>query len=81
VGTLLDVAAVALAILVSGSLALLAWTLGVTARKAAGGARRRVVQARADLAWAERQMGSDAARLRELLRDLAARTRLDPKYE
>jgi hypothetical protein len=74
---MLDAAAVALALVVTGSLALLAWTLGVSAVHRVHRGRRAVAQARAELALAERRMQGAGARSREHLRNLADRTRLD----
>jgi hypothetical protein len=77
VGTVLDVAAVALALVVTGSLALLAWTLSVSAVHRIRRGRRVVAEARAQLARAEPQLNELAATARDQLRDLAERTKLD----
>jgi hypothetical protein len=61
VGPLLDLAVVALAIMVSGSLALLAWTLGVGGVRAVRDTRRQVVRTRLELSRLERRLRTDAA--------------------
>jgi hypothetical protein len=53
---ILDLAVVALALVVCGTLCLLAWTLGVTVPAAARRAREDVGQARLWLAEAERRL-------------------------
>ena len=68
-GPLLDLAVIALAVLVSGSLGLLAWTLGVSAVSAIGRERQRLTDARRDLAalelrLPERRVTVEAALLR-----------------
>lgn len=60
-GQLLDLAVIGIAILVSLTLALLAWTLGVSAVRAVGRARRRVLVARLLLARAERNLAARMA--------------------
>ena len=56
VGDLLDIAVVALAVLVCGSMLLLAWTLGVSIPLALRRARTDLVVARLTLARAERRL-------------------------
>lgn len=53
---MLDLAVVGLAILVSGTLMLLAWTLGVSAVGAVHRARHQIILTRLQLAMLERQM-------------------------
>jgi hypothetical protein len=53
---MLDLAVVGLALLVSGTLMLLAWTLGVSAVSAVRKARHRIILTRLQLAMAERQL-------------------------
>ncbi len=53
---MLDLAVVGLAILVSGTLLLLAWTLGVSAVEAVHRARHRIILTRLQLTMLERQM-------------------------
>jgi hypothetical protein len=70
VGVLLDAAVILLALLVSGSLALLAWTLAVNGRDAVRAERARVAAARASLASTEvtmrERLATAGARLREV---------------
>lgn len=54
--SVLDLAVVALAVMVCGTLGLLAWTLGVTIPRAARRARRDVTHARYRVAVAERRL-------------------------
>lgn len=54
--SILDLAVVALAVMVCGTLGLLAWTLGVTVPAAALRARRDIANQRARLAHAERRL-------------------------
>lgn len=54
--SILDLAVVALAVMVCGTLGLLAWTLGITVPIAARRARRNVADQRARLAVAERRL-------------------------
>jgi hypothetical protein len=56
VASILDLAVVALAVMVCGTLGLLAWTLGITVPNAARRARRDVADQRARLAVAERRL-------------------------
>jgi hypothetical protein len=56
VGPLLDLPVVVLAVIVCGSLLLLAWTLGVTTPRAIGRSRTELIIARLHLARAERRL-------------------------
>jgi hypothetical protein len=56
VAPILDLAVVALAVMVCGTLGLLAWTLGITVPNAARRARREVMDARHGVAVAERRL-------------------------
>jgi type II secretory pathway pseudopilin PulG len=56
VGSILDVAVIAVAILVSITLGLLAWTLGVSTTRALRRLRRDLLLARLQLATAERRL-------------------------
>ncbi len=55
-GSILDLAVIAVAILVSITLGLLAWTLGVSATRALRRVRRDILLARLELATAERRL-------------------------
>jgi hypothetical protein len=57
-GLILDLAVVAVALLVVGSLAVLAWTLAVGGTVAADRGRRRIADARATIAGAEAGLGA-----------------------
>lgn len=56
--SILDLAVVALAVMVCGTLGLLAWTLGISVPVAALRARRDIANQRARLAHAERRLRS-----------------------
>jgi hypothetical protein len=56
VGSILDLAVIAVAILVTITLGLLAWTLGVSTTRALRRARRDLLLARLELATAERRL-------------------------
>jgi hypothetical protein len=58
VASILDLAVVALAVMVCGTLGLLAWTLGVAVPAAARRARRDIAEQRLRLAIAERRLRS-----------------------
>jgi hypothetical protein len=58
VASILDLAVVALAVMVCGTLGLLAWTLGVAVPAAAWRARRDIAEQRLRLAIAERRLRS-----------------------
>ena len=73
-GLILDLAVAALALLVIGSLALLAWTLGFSAVRAVRDGRRQVADLRIGVADLESRLRSDAAAATATLAELAART-------
>jgi hypothetical protein len=77
VGLVLDAAVVVLAIIVCGSLGLLAWTLAVNGRAVMGLERRRIAAARKGLAVAERTLHERLAPTEAALRD--ANDRIRPK--
>jgi hypothetical protein len=77
VGLVLDLAVVALAVAVTVSLALLAWTLGVGAVAAARRATHRAAAARAGIAELEVRLHDAADEARIAIEELAARARLD----
>jgi len=74
VGLILDVAVAALALLVIGSLALLAWTLGFSAVRATRRGRERIDDSRRVVADAEARLRSGAAGAVATLSELATRT-------
>jgi hypothetical protein len=74
VGLILDLAVVALALLVIGSLALLAWTLGFSAVRSTRDGRRQVADLRAGVADAESRIRSGAETATATLAELTART-------
>jgi hypothetical protein len=74
VGLILDLSVVALALLVIGSLALLAWTLAVSAGRSVRHGRRSVAASRRALAEAQDRVLASAAATSATLADLAART-------
>ena len=73
-GLILDLAVVVLAALVIGSLALLAWTLAVSAVRSVRRGRAQVAASRRSVADAEARLLSAAAGAVASLSDLAART-------
>ena len=73
-GLILDLAVAALALLVIGSLALLAWTLGFSAVRETRRGRRQLADLRDDVAQAEARLRSSAAAATATLTELAART-------
>ena len=73
-GLILDLAVAALALLVIGSLALLTWTLAISAVRVRSRGGRRVARLRRDVAETERRLRSSAERATAVLADLAART-------
>ena len=75
-GLILDLAVVALAVLVIGSLALLAWTLAVSSVRSVRRSRAQVAASRRSVADAEARLRSAAAGAVATLSDLAARTTL-----
>jgi hypothetical protein len=74
VGLILDLAVVVLAALVIGSLALLAWTLAVSAVRSVRRGRAQVAASRRSVADAEARLRSAAAGAVTSLSELAART-------
>jgi CHASE1-domain containing sensor protein len=58
---MLDLAVVALAVMVSTTLLLIAWTLGVTGVRRVLEARRRLLEARLAIAIIERRVWTDAS--------------------
>jgi len=75
VGLILDLAVASLALLVVGSLVLLAWTLGVSSVRATRLGRERVAASRRSVADAEARLKSSAERrLASTLSGLATRT-------
>jgi hypothetical protein len=75
VGLILDLSVAALALLVIGSLALLAWTLAVSGVRSVRRSRRQVAESRRGLADAGGRLEASAATITATLADLAARTR------
>ncbi|MGQ0607992.1 MAG: hypothetical protein ACT4OQ_05985 [Chloroflexota bacterium] len=73
-GLILDLAVAALALLVVGSLGMLAWALGVSAVSATQHGRRRVADARRILIGANDRLRSSAIGANATLSNLAART-------
>ncbi|HEX2882936.1 MAG TPA: hypothetical protein VHQ42_00015 [Candidatus Limnocylindria bacterium] len=73
-GLILDLAVAALALIVIGSLALLAWTLAVTAVRATHRARQRVAFERRAVTDAEQRLRTSAARTTAALEELRRRT-------
>lgn len=73
-GLILDLAVAALALIVIGSLALLAWTLAVTAVRATHRARQRVALERRAVTGAEGRLRTSAARTIAVLEGLTRRT-------
>jgi hypothetical protein len=74
VGLILDLAVVALALVVIGSLALLAWTLGVSAVRSVRRGRESVAEARRTAAESEVRLVAEAERARSILERLTRRT-------
>jgi hypothetical protein len=74
VGLILDLAVVALAVAVIGSLALLSWTLAVTAVRAVREGRDRVVLLQRNVDEAEDRLRDAAARASATLARLEERT-------
>jgi len=74
VGLILDFAVVALAVAVIGSLALLSWTLAVSAVRAVRESRERVAGARGSVDEAEERLRTAAARASATLARLGERT-------
>jgi len=74
VGLILDLAVAALALVVIGSLALLAWTLGVSAVRSVRRGRTSVAEARRSAAESEVRLAAAAERARSTLERFARRT-------
>jgi hypothetical protein len=74
VGLILDLAVVALAAVVIGSLALLAWTLAVSAVRASHRERQRIVDLRRSVADAEARLATASARASDSMAGLVDRT-------
>jgi hypothetical protein len=74
VGLILDLAVVVLAMVVIGSLALLAWTLGVSAVRSVRREHAAVVSARRSVAEAESRLVTAAGRAGPAVERLARRT-------
>jgi hypothetical protein len=74
VGPILDLAVVILAVAVTVSLALLAWTLAVSAAAAARQTRESVLQTRLGMAGTERRLRKATAAAYQTLRRLADAT-------
>lgn len=73
-GLILDIAVAVLTLVVIGSLALLAWTLAVSAARATRAGRREIAELRATVAAAERRLTDTAADASVRLEALARRT-------
>jgi type II secretory pathway pseudopilin PulG len=69
VGSILDLAVIAVAILVSITLGLLAWSLGVSTTRALRRVRRDILLARLQLATAERRLRGGPPPAEELAQD------------
>jgi type II secretory pathway component PulJ len=65
VGLILDLAVVAVTLVVLGSLALLAWTVAIGATRAAERGRTRIAELRREVAAAEARITTTADRHRE----------------
>jgi hypothetical protein len=74
VGLILDLTVVALALVVIGSLALLAWTLAVSAVRASRRSLAGVADARRSIADVDARVRASAARAGSTLEDLTRRT-------
>jgi hypothetical protein len=74
VGLILDLAVAALALVVIGSLATLAWTLAVSAVRATSRGRERVAATRRSVVDAEERLVATSARTIAVLADASART-------
>lgn len=77
-GLILDLAVVALAVAVIGSLALLAWTLGVSAAGSVRRGRASVAAARGSVAGSEARLAAVASQARSILEQLSRRTTSQP---
>ncbi len=76
-GPILDLAVIALSVLVCISLGLLAWTLGVTGVQSVLAERARVAQARARLAAIERWLPERRLAMAQVLAQLSRRVKGD----
>jgi hypothetical protein len=74
VGLILDLAVVALALVVIGSLALLAWTLGVSAVRSVRRGQGSVAEARRTVSESEVRLVAEAEQARSTLARLTRRT-------
>jgi hypothetical protein len=74
VGLILDLAVVALALVVIGSLALLAWTLAVSAVRAVHRGRADIAESRRSVADADARLRASATRASSIVEDLVRRT-------
>lgn len=74
-GLILDLAVVALALAVIGSLAVLAWTLAISAPRAVHRQRARIAERRASIADAEVRLRASVDRAATTLAELVRRTR------
>ena len=74
-GLILDLAVAALALVVIGSLAVLAWTLAVTASRATDRQRARVAEQRASISDADARLRATADQASKALAALVHRTR------
>jgi hypothetical protein len=74
VGLILDLAVVALALVVIGSLALLAWTLGVSSVRSVRRGRESVAEVRRSAAESEVRLSTVARQARSTLERLSRRT-------
>jgi hypothetical protein len=81
VGTILDLAVVVLATVVIGSLAVLAWTLAVSAVRASRRSLAGVTDARRATAEADARLRTAAARARATLENLSRRIGPEPEHE
>ena len=70
-GSILDLAVIAVALLVSITLGLLAWTLGVSTTRALRRVRRDILLARLQVAVAERRLRGGPPPAEELAREAA----------
>ena len=76
-GLILDVAVTALAVAVVGSLALLSWTLAVSAVRSVADGRAEVAAARRRVAQAEQELAASAASATDALARLNRRQTTD----
>jgi type II secretory pathway component PulJ len=81
VGLILDLAVVVLAVVVIGSLALLAWTLAVSAVRASRRSLAGVTDARRSIASVDARLRAFAARAGATLEELSHRTGTEAERE